>query len=136
MMLHTGGRILGDFASQPRCEKPEAYFLERNIWLDCRAPDCIVISEQANIGKNVAIITLSHDPRPGRFETLYGRMCRIDALAFVAGFCILYNCHIGEGAVVSLGSCVRSMTVEPWTMVAGNPARPIMRLIEGDWRPV
>jgi len=46
---------------------------------------------------------------------------------------VLYNCHVGEGAVVSVGSVVRSRDVPPWTMVEGNPARIIARYEEGEW---
>lgn len=127
MAFPMSQHMLGDLSNQPRCHLPLDYFRARDIWLDCRAPDCLAIDAAANVGWNVAIVTLSHDPRPGYFGRTYGRVCRIDAHAFIAGFAILYNCHIGEGAVVSLGSVVRSMDVAPWTMVAGNPARPIMR---------
>lgn len=125
--------ILGDIKTQPRCELPADYFLGRDIWLDCRAPNCLQISAEANLGWCINIVTLSHDPRPGYFGRTCGRLCRIDAKAFVAGFCTLYNCHIGEGAVVVVGSVVRSQDVAPWTMVEGNPARVVARLVEGDW---
>lgn len=129
--MHTRAHILGSLNDQPRVHKPETYFLERDIWLDCRAPNCLVIDAEANLGWNIAIVTLSHDPRPGYFGRTYGRLVRVDAQAFVAGFSILYNTHIGEGAVVAVGSVVRSMDVAPWTMVAGNPARVVMRYDPG-----
>jgi acetyltransferase-like isoleucine patch superfamily enzyme len=37
---------------------------------------------------------------------------------------VLRGAHIGEGAVVGVGSVV-TRPVEPWTVVAGNPARKI-----------
>jgi acetyltransferase-like isoleucine patch superfamily enzyme len=40
---------------------------------------------------------------------------------------ILKGVTIGEGAVVAAGSVVTS-SVEPWTLVAGVPARPLRRL--------
>jgi len=40
---------------------------------------------------------------------------------------ILKGVEIGEGAVVGAGSVV-SRDVPPWTVVAGNPARPIRQL--------
>jgi galactoside O-acetyltransferase len=40
---------------------------------------------------------------------------------------LLKGVVIGEGAVVAAGSVV-TKDVEPWTMVAGNPARVIKRL--------
>lgn len=127
--------ILGDLNDQPRCELPAEYFLGRDCWVDARAPDCLQISGRANFGWCVRLVTQSHDPRPGKFGTVYGRLLRVDAEAFVAAHCVLYNCHIGEGAVVAVGSVVSGQTVQPWTMVAGNPARVIMTLVDGDWRP-
>ena len=40
---------------------------------------------------------------------------------------ILKGVTIGEGAVVAAASVV-TRDVEPWTVVAGNPARPIRQL--------
>jgi acetyltransferase-like isoleucine patch superfamily enzyme len=40
---------------------------------------------------------------------------------------ILKGVTIGEGAVVAAGSVVTS-SVEPWTLVAGVPARPLRQL--------
>ena len=40
---------------------------------------------------------------------------------------ILKGVEIGEGAIVGAGSVV-TKNVEPWTMVAGNPARVVKRL--------
>ncbi len=122
--------ILGDFRSQPHCGLSEGYFRERDCWLDCREPDMLHISPEANIGWEVILITQSHDVNPGCFGRLVGRKIIIHKNAFIAGFVLLYNCEIGEGAVVAAGSVVRSQKVEPWTMVAGNPAVPIKRY---DW---
>lgn len=134
MTFPARGHILGDLKDQPRCGLDRAYFEGRDIWLDCRAPDCLWIDPACNLGWNIAIVTLSHDPRPGMFGRTYGRLVRIDRGAFVAGFCLLYNCHIGEGAVVSVGSVVRSKDVAPWTMVEGNPARVTHTYSHGEKR--
>ncbi len=49
------------------------------------------------------------------------------------GTSILPGVTIGEGAIV--GACsVVTRNVEPWTVVAGNPAREIRRLTPGDRR--
>ena len=69
----------------------------------------------------------SHDVRCS------GRPIQIDKGAFVAAFCTLYNCHIEEGAVVAVGSVVRSQTVKAYTIVAGNPARVIARWNGSHW---
>lgn len=46
---------------------------------------------------------------------------------------ILKGVSIGEGAVVGAKSVV-TKNVEPWTVVAGNPARVVKRLTPGDTR--
>lgn len=43
------------------------------------------------------------------------------------GASIMPGVHIGEGAVIGAGSVV-TKDLEPWTLVAGNPARPIRQL--------
>ena len=120
--------VLGDFRSQPHCELPEGYFLERDCWVDCRVPDMLHISRDANIGWCVNLVCMTHNVDPGMFMDCSGRKIVIHPKAFIAGFCTLYNCEIGEGAAVAVGSVVRSQKVEPWTMVAGNPAVVIKRL--------
>ena len=59
-----------------------------------------------------------------------GRPVRIGRAAWV-GFdsCILPGVNVGEGAVVGARSVVTS-DVEPFTIVAGNPARVVRRLTE------
>lgn len=49
--------------------------------------------------------------------------------------CILKGVRIGEGAVIGMGSVV-TRNVEPYTVVAGNPARVIKRLDSVKARPV
>lgn len=122
-----GCHTLGNMAHQPHCGLRQSYFEERDCWLDARGEDCLWISEKANIGWEVKLVTLSHNPQPGMFGQLVARRITIDDDAFIAYGAILYNCTIGKGAVVALGSVVRSMTVEPYTMVAGNPAKVIKK---------
>ena len=119
--------ILGDFYSQPKIGLPESYFIERDCWLDCRTPDMITIDPLANLGWCINFVVQSHNPLPGMFGDVVSRPIQIDAQAFIAAFATLYNCHIGQGAIVALGCVVRSMNVEPWTIVAGNPAQVIKR---------
>ena len=118
--------ILGDPETQ-KLGHPIEYFVGRDCWIDCRVKDMLDIHPEANFGWNVTIISETHDVMPGMFGRTFGRPCRIGPHAFIAAFALLYNCTIGEGAVVACGSVVRSCDVEPWTMVAGNPAVPIKR---------
>ena len=73
---------------------------------------------------------------PGKYDQgVVLRPVIIDDYAWIASDTVLYNCHIGEGAVVSVGSVVRSRDVPPWTMVEGNPAQVIARYdhAQGQW---
>lgn len=129
--------ILGDLRTQPRCGLPVEYFVQRDCFLDCREPDALIISPEANFGWEVKLVTQTHDTALGMFGRVTGRKIVIEKHAWIASFAVLYNCTIGEGAIVALGSVVRSQNVPPWTMVAGNPAVPIKRLnpATGKWEP-
>lgn len=132
-------RVMGGpaaFATQ-KVAYPLEYFSERECVLDCRVPGGIEIEDGAQVGWFVKIITLSHNVGENRFGELVGRRTVIRKGAFVAAFSVLYNCEIGEGAVVAIGSVVRSMKVDPWTMVEGNPARAFKRRRpDGTWERV
>lgn len=120
-----GARFLGTLDSQPHCFLDKSYFEQRDCWVDCREPDMLWIDRQANIGYNNVFVTQTHDVKPDQFGRLSGRKIIIEKKAFITSWCKLYNCRIGEGAVVAMGSVVRSMQVPPWTMVAGNPAKVV-----------
>jgi len=80
--------------------------------------------------------TYSVSHHPAKYEEgSVDRPVVIDDYAWMASDVVLYNCHVGEGAVVSVGSVVRSRDVPPWTMVEGNPARVIARYDHerGEW---
>ena len=62
------------------------------------------------------------------WATVRSRPITIGDKAWIGFDCIILSgVTIGEGAVVGAGSVVRS-DVEPWTVVAGNPAVPIKKL--------
>jgi len=87
----------------------------------------IEIDPTANIGWCVKMVVQTHNIDPGMFGQVNSRPIKIGPQAFIAGFVTLYNCEIGEGAVVACGSVVRSQKLEPWTVYAGNPAVPVKR---------
>lgn len=106
------------------------YFNERNIRLDCRGP--LIIHPESRWGHYVTVITKSHNiDGPGY---LVDRPVIVDKNAWICSGATLYNCHIGEGAIVAVGTVVRSQDVRPYVLVAGNPARVIARYIDGRWR--
>lgn len=121
---------MGDLSTQ-HIGLPKKYFEERNIWLDCRSPGMITIDADARFGYGVKIITESHDTID--FDKVVARPTTIEAKAWIASFAILYNCHIETGAIVAVGTVVRSQRVKSWTMVAGNPARVIAKFYDGQW---
>lgn len=121
------GKILGKYP--PGQGRPQKYFEERFTFLDCRGPLKI---EFCHFGWEVMVITLSHDPA-NYDKGVVQRPVIIHKNAWIASRAILYNCEIGEGAVVAIGAVVRSMKVEPYTMVAGNPPVVIKRVINGKW---
>ena len=112
-----------------------AYFEMRRMWLDCRGP--LSIHPTAAFGFGVKIITLSHDMSQCEFQIkAVPKPVIIDEGAQVYSFSLLYNCHIKHHAVVACGSVVRNMTVEPWTMVEGNPAQVIKKWDGEKWAPL
>ncbi len=86
----------------------------------------IIIGEKATISQRVHLCAGSHDYKDTAMRLLtppisIGSQVWICADAFVGP-----NVIVGEGAVV--GACaVASKNVEPWTVVAGNPAKFIKK---------
>lgn len=120
------GLIMGDLWSQHIPAPFDSdYFTQRDCIIDCRTPNMITIDPTANIGWWVKMIVQTHNINPGMFGQVNSRPIVIGPRAFIGGASILYNCEIGEGAVVACGAVVRNFKVPPWTVVEGNPARVI-----------
>jgi len=115
--------------STPGLGHPVSYYTDRDIDIDCRGP--LNISPLTNWGIGCKVITASHDPDD--FGAIVYRPVTVDDGAWICSYTVLYNCHIGEDAIVALGSVVRSRDVPAGTMVEGNPARIIARLVDGKW---
>ena len=113
----------------PGLGHPAQYYTDRDCVIDCRGP--LDISPDSFWGLNVRVITASHDP--DNFSAVVYRPVKVDAGAWICSDAILYNCYIGENAVVGLGCVVRSRDVPAGTMVEGNPARIIARRVNGEW---
>jgi len=105
---------------------PESYYAERGITLDFRGP--LEISGATMWGFGYKVYTQAHNPANWAEVTI--RPVRVEHDAWIASEAILYNCTVGRGAVVGLGTVVASRDVPPYTMVEGNPARIVARL---DW---
>lgn len=101
------------------------YFAARGIFVDFRGP--ITIDKTVELGFNVRIYTATHDSN-WLIENNRGIVYKpivIGPKAWICSEAILFNCTIGEGAVVGLGAVVMNQTVEPYTMVIGNPAKVV-----------
>lgn len=77
-----------------------------------------------SIGPEATILTLGHDPRSATFEDRGGDVVIGDRVWIGYRAIILPGVKIGEGAVVGAGSVV-TKDVDPYAIVAGNPARKI-----------
>ena len=103
-----------------------------NVWFDSTQDySLITLHAGCTISRDVRFLT--HDWSPNTAFRAYGRMDatplgRIDQIevgenAFIGIGCILLpGSRIGKGAIVGAGTVVRG-TVEPFTIVAGNPMR-------------
>ena len=113
----------------------EKYYLERNIKLDQRGT--LIIDPGSHWGSNITTFTWSHGIQDwdstGMQSITVDRPVIVERGAWICSNVVLYNCIIREGAIVAIGSVIRSQEVKPFVMVAGNPARVIARFIEGAW---
>ena len=98
-----------------------------NAILDARRG--LTIGENVNLSSNVSIYTLQHDHRnpdfacPADNEVKFS--VEIDDRAWLgSNVIVLPGVHIGEGAVCCAG-CVVTKDVEPYTVVAGIPAKKV-----------
>lgn len=77
-----------------------------------------------SIGPEAAVLTLGHDPQSSEFGDLGGAVTIGDRAWIAYRAIVLPGITIGEGAVVGAGAVV-TKDVEPYTIVAGNPAQVI-----------
>jgi acetyltransferase-like isoleucine patch superfamily enzyme len=85
---------------------------------------CIRTGSDVSIGPEATILTLGHDPQSAEFVDAGGDVIIGDRVWIAYRATILPGVKIGEGAVVAAGAVVAS-DVEPFTIVAGVPARKI-----------
>ncbi|WP_322086229.1 acyltransferase [Burkholderia sp. BCC1999] len=94
--------------------------VNRYTYMDGRVP--LTIGNNVNISHYTLIQTLTHDPQNPDFVCLCKPVVIEDHVWIGARAIISPGVRIGEGAVVGAGSVV-TRDVEPYTIVAGNPAR-------------
>jgi acetyltransferase-like isoleucine patch superfamily enzyme len=82
------------------------------------------LGDLVNVSPGVTFLTASHDVDSPTFEGK-SRGVTVGSRAWIATNAIIMpGARIGEGAVVSAGAVVHG-EVPPYTVVAGNPAKPI-----------
>ncbi|TWT92697.1 DapH/DapD/GlmU-related protein [Stieleria varia] len=84
----------------------------------------IEIGEDVSIGPDATILTLGHDPQSPTFQTSGGPVTIGNRVWIGYGAMVMPGVSIGEGAVVAAGAVV-TKDVEPFTIVAGIPAKTI-----------
>ncbi len=84
----------------------------------------VIFGDNVSIGPEATVLTLGHDPQSPGFEDRGGAV-RVGSRAWIAyRAIILPGVTIGEGAVVGAGAVV-NRDVEPFSIVAGSPARKV-----------
>ena len=86
----------------------------------------IKTGSDVSIGPEATILTLGHDPQSPEFADKGGDVIIGNKVWIAYRAIILPGVTIGEGAVVGAGALV-TKDVEPYTIVAGNPARFIKK---------
>lgn len=98
--------------------------LGENSWVYAMAP--ITIGEKSCVGKDVYLLTGSHDVRSSNFTLVTKRISIGSAVWLSTGVRVLPGVSIGDGCVAG-ASAVITKDVEPWTIVGGNPAKVLKK---------
>jgi maltose O-acetyltransferase len=106
----------------------KVFFGRRNVinfgcLFDGRAFE-IRTGSDVSIGPEAAVLTLGHDPQSAEFADKGGPVEIGDRVWIAYRAIVLPAVKIGEGAVVAAGAVV-TRDVEPFTIVAGVPARKV-----------
>lgn len=89
-------------------------------WVYAMAP--ISIGEKTCIGKDVYLLTGSHDIRSKNFNLVTNDIKIGSAVWIATGGRVLPGVSIGDGCVAGAFSVI-CKNVDPWTVVGGNPAK-------------
>jgi acetyltransferase-like isoleucine patch superfamily enzyme len=93
----------------------EGVWIGYDVVIETSRPELIKIEDRVSLGVRVTII--------GHFRESHG--VRIEQDAFIGpGAIVLPDVVVGRGAVVTAGSVV-TRSVQPMTVVQGNPAVPV-----------
>ncbi len=108
----------------------------KNVFINacCKFQDQggIRIGDNCLIGHNVTLATLNHDFNPDNRAAIYPKPVRIGNNVWIGSdSTILPGITIGDGAIIGAGSVV-TKDVPANTIVAGNPARKMKHIKEGE----
>lgn len=103
-------------------KKDEHYFRSRDIVLDIRGT--VKIAASANIARGVRIISASHvhTDKLGIMGEPKLVHVTIEEDVTIYAYVIIYASFIGRGSIISAGTVLLNQHVEPYVLVAGNPA--------------
>ncbi len=101
--------------------------INRNCYFDCR--EGITIGENASISAECYIITGSHDPQSSDFSGKGGKVFIEDYCWLGARAIIMPGVSVKKGSIAAAGAVV-TKTVEPYSIVGGNPAKFIKQRTE------
>lgn len=85
---------------------------------------CIRTGDDVSIGPEAAILSLGHDPQSPDFSDRGGDVVIGNRVWIAYRAIILPGVTIGDGAIIGAGAVVIK-DVEPYAIMAGNPARKI-----------
>lgn len=85
--------------------------------------ECLsLLSGRSSIGKDVYLLTNSHDVNCQHYILITRRITIGSAVWLATGCKVLPRICIADGVVASAASLIRK-DVDPWTVVGGNPAK-------------
>lgn len=106
-------------------------FIGNLVYFDGAHPDYIEIEDEAAIGPGAIIIAHSggspYQSRTGIYHEAPQKVVLKRGSWVGSGAVILPGVVVGECSIVAAGAVV-SQNVPPYTVVAGNPARPVRKL--------
>lgn len=91
-------------------------------YVDCYCVDEVKIGNHVTVSQYSYLCTASHDIEDPKMRLIIAPIIIEDGAWITAGVYIGPGITVGEGAVLGAHSVVVK-DVEPWTVVAGNPAR-------------
>jgi maltose O-acetyltransferase len=93
--------------------------VNRDCYLDGRG--VLIIGNNVSISPSVKLITVTHNYNSPLFVNVFKKIVIEDYVWIGTGVIVLPGVTVGRGAVIAAGSIV-SKSVNPYTIVAGNPA--------------